>query len=98
MFYLPMDGKIKIRTLRFPAKESPNMEKALFDWPVVLRYDIKAKYRLISRNFTPERSLNQPKATRVCIRSLTNQIALFPFVSYFCFVRDFHFKVIRKSL
>ena len=70
MFYLPMDEKIKIRTLRFPAKENPNMEKALFDWSVVLQYDIKARYRLISRNFTPERLLNQPKATRVCIRSI----------------------------
>ena len=70
-----MDEKIKTWTLRFPAKENPNMEKALFDWPIVLQYDVKAKYRLISRKFfghevfIPERSLNQPKATRVCIRS-----------------------------
>ena len=28
----------------FPAKENPNMEKALFDGPVVLQYDVKAKY------------------------------------------------------
>ena len=28
-----MDEKIKTRTLCFPAKENPNMEKALFDWP-----------------------------------------------------------------
>ena len=35
----------------FPAKENPNMEKALFDWPIVLQYDIKAKYRLNSRKF-----------------------------------------------
>ena len=33
----------------FPAKENPNMEKELFDWPIVLQYDVKAKYRLISR-------------------------------------------------
>ena len=52
------------------------MAKALFDWPIVLQYDVKAKYRLISRKclgmtfFLPERSLNQPKATRVCIRSI----------------------------
>ena len=71
-----MDEKIKTWTLRFPAKENPNMEKALFDWPIVLQYDVKAKYRLISRKFfghevfSPERSLNQPKATRVCIRSI----------------------------
>ena len=28
-----MDEKIKTRTLRFLAKENPNMGKALFDWP-----------------------------------------------------------------
>ena len=33
--------------VRFPAEENPNMEKALFDWPIVLQYDVKAKYRLI---------------------------------------------------
>ena len=47
-----MDEKIKTWTLRFPAKENPNMEKALFDWPIVLQYDVKAKYWLISRKFS----------------------------------------------
>ena len=71
-----MDKKIKTSTPRFPAKEIPLMEKALFDWPIVLQYDVKAKYRLISRKFSgvrfssPERLLNQPKATRVSIRSI----------------------------
>ena len=51
LFYQPMDEKIKTWTLRFPAKENPNMEKALFDWPIVLQCDVKAKYRLISRKF-----------------------------------------------
>ena len=51
LFYQPMDEKIKTWTLRFPAKENPNMEKALFDWPIVLQYDVIAKYRLISREF-----------------------------------------------
>ena len=46
-----MDDKIKTWTLRFPTKENPNMEKALFDWPVVLQYDLKVKYWLISRKF-----------------------------------------------
>ena len=46
-----MDEKIKTWTLCFPAKENPNMEKALFDWPIVLQYDVKAKYWLISRRF-----------------------------------------------
>ena len=51
LFYQPMDEKTKTWTLRFPAKENPNMEKALFDWPVVLQYDVKVKYALISRKF-----------------------------------------------
>ena len=38
--------------LRFPAKENPNIKKALFDWPIVLQYDVKAKYRLISKKFS----------------------------------------------
>ena len=66
-----MDEKIKTWTLRFPAKENPNMEKAFFDWAIVLQHDVKAKYRLISRKFlgqdvfSLECSLNQLKATRV---------------------------------
>ena len=44
-----MDEKIKTWPLSFPVKENPDMEKALFDWPIiVLQYDVKAKYRLIS--------------------------------------------------
>ena len=52
LFYQPMDKKIKTWTLRFPTKENPNMEKALFDRPIVLQYDVKAKYQLISRKFS----------------------------------------------
>ena len=65
-----MDEKIKT------AKENSNMEKALFDWQIVFQYNVKAKYRLICRKFSgmkffhPKRSLNQPKATRVFIRSI----------------------------
>ena len=47
-----MDERIKIWTLRFPAKETPNMENALFDWLILLQYDVKAKYWLISRKFS----------------------------------------------
>ena len=47
-----MDEKIKTWTLRFPAKENSNMDKALFDSPIVLQYEVKKKYRLISRNFS----------------------------------------------
>ena len=50
-FNQPIDEKIKARILRFSAKENPTMERALFDWPIVLQYDVKAKYRLISRKF-----------------------------------------------
>ena len=80
LFYQPMDEKIKTWPLRFLSKENRNMEKALFDWPIVLQYDVKAKYRLISRKFSA-----------VSVR-LTNQIALFPFVCCFCFVRAFSFQ------
>ena len=52
LFYQPSDEKIKTWPLRFPAKENPNMEKASFDCPIVLQYDVKAKYRLISRKFS----------------------------------------------
>ena len=43
-FYQPMDENVKTCSLRFLAKENPNMEKAFFDWPIVLQYDVKAKY------------------------------------------------------
>ena len=46
--YQPEDEKIKTWPLRFPTKENPNMEKALFDWPILLQYDVKGKYRLSS--------------------------------------------------
>ena len=52
LFYQPMDEKIKRCTLRFPAKEDPYVEKALFDWPIVFQYDLKVKYRLISGKFS----------------------------------------------
>ena len=74
-FYQPMDEKIKTWTLRFPAKENPNMEKALFDWPIVLQYDVKVKYRLISRKFSgmkffqpSVRSTNQKPSAFVSVR------------------------------
>ena len=36
-----MDKKIKTWLLRFPAKENPNMKKALFDWPILLQVDVQ---------------------------------------------------------
>ena len=86
LFYQTMDEKIKTWTLRFPAKENPSMEKVLFDWPIVLQYDVKLKYRLISRKFScmkffhpSVRLTNQEPRAFVSVRQ-TNQIALFPFV------------------
>ena len=93
-----MDEKIKTWTLRFPAKENPDMEKALFNWPIVLQYDVKAKYRLISRKFSgmkffqpSVRLTNQKPRAFVSVRQ-TNQIAVFPFVCCFCFVCAFSFQ------
>ena len=43
LFYQPMDKDITTWPLRFPAKENPNMEEALFDWPMVLQHDVRAK-------------------------------------------------------
>ena len=52
LFYQPMDEKIKTWPFRFPANENPNIEKALFDWSIVLQYDVIANCRLISRKFS----------------------------------------------
>ena len=98
LFYQPMDEKIKTWNLRFPAKENPNMEKALFDWPIVLQYDVKAKYPLISRKFSgmkffsPAHSLNQSKPTRVCIRSINQSNRSISVRLWFHFVRAFSFQ------
>ena len=72
LFYQPRDEKNQTLTLRFPAKENPKMEKELFDWPILLRYDVKAISRKFFGHevFSTERSLNQPKARCVCIRSI----------------------------
>ena len=97
LFCQPTDEKIKTWPLRF-AKDNPNMEKALFDWPIVLLYDVTAKYRLISRKFSgmklfhPSVRLTNQKPRRFVSVRQTNQIALFPFVCRFCFVRAFAFQ------
>ena len=49
LFYQPVDENMDFS---FSRQRNPNMEKALFDWPIVLQYDVKAKYRLISRKFS----------------------------------------------
>ena len=35
----------------FSHQRKPNMEKALFDWPIMLQYHVKAKCWLISSEF-----------------------------------------------
>ena len=79
LFYQPMDEKIKTWPFRFPAQKNLiwrrhwSIGQSCCSW---LQYDVKAKYRLISRKvsgmkfFLPECSINQPKATWVCIRSI----------------------------
>ena len=59
-----MAEKIKTWTLRFPAKENSNMEKVMVDSPIVLQYQVKKKYRLISRNFWGmKKSASAPEAS-----------------------------------
>ena len=90
-----MPEKIKTRTFRFPAKENPNMEKALFDWPIRLQYDIKAKFRLIGMKFIFFFTKSHER-----LYPFDKPIKSFYFRSFvvsILFAR-FHFKVIRKSL
>ena len=99
-----MDEAIKTWPVRFPAKENPYMEKALLDWPIVLQYDVKAKYRLISRKFLGMKFFHQSvhltnqKPTRFYLfdKPIKTLYSL-SFVVSVLFAR-FHFKVIRKSL
>ena len=92
LFYQPVDEKIKTWPLRFPAKETPNMGKTLFDWQIVLLLDVKSKYRSISRKFSGVKffhpSFNQPKpmATPFRIRSINQSkcCIFFRFLFLFC--------------
>ena len=67
LFYQPMDEKSvkKTRTLRFPAKENPNMEKGLLDWSINYRVAVcrqsvvSIEFWKVLRHdvFSPKRSL-----------------------------------------
>ena len=103
LFCKPMNEKMQTWPLRFPFK-NPNMEKALFDWPIVLQYDVKAKYRLISRKFSgmkffqqSVRVTNQNPRAFVSVGKPIKSLYFRSFVVSVLFVR-FHLKVIRKSL
>ena len=71
--------------------------------PFMLQYDVKAKYRLISRKFSGMKFFHRsasltnhrPRAF-VSVRQ-TTEIALFPFVCCSVLFVHFHFKFIRKS-
>ena len=91
-----MNEKTKTWTLRFPGKENPNMKKAFFDWTIVLQYDFKAMYQLISRKFSGMKFLH-PSVRLTNQKPRPFMSALFPFVASVLLAR-FHFKVIRKSL
>ena len=105
LFYQPMDEKIKTCTLRFPAKENRNMEKASgFDWSIVSQYDVKTKYRLISRKFLGMKffhpSVCLPTKSHARLYPFDKPIKSLYFRSFVVSVlfARFHFKVIRKSL
>ena len=79
----------------FPPKKTLIWRRHCLPWPIVLQYDVKAKFRLNTRRFSgwlfffsSERSLNQPKATHICIYIRSVVISAL-------FAR-FHFKIIRK--
>ena len=58
---------IKTWTLRFPPKKNLIWKKALFNWPIVLQYDVKKV--LGHEVFQPERSLtNQKPCAFVSVR------------------------------
>ena len=103
LFCQPTDEKIKTWPLRF-AKDNPNMEKALFDWPIVLQYNVTAKYRLICRKFSGMKFFHP--SVRLTIQS---HARLYPFDKRIksLYFRSFvvsvlfarlHFKVIQKWL
>ena len=104
LFYQSTDEKIKTPTLHFRVKENPNMEKVLFDWPIVSQYDVKAKYRLISRKFAgmtffqpSVRLANRKPRSFVPFDKPIKSLYFRSFLVSVLFVR-FYFKVIRKPL
>ena len=104
LFYQPMGEKIKTWTLHFPAKENPNMKKELFNWPILLQHDLKAKYWLFSKKFLgmkffhPSiRLTNQKPRAFDLFNKRIKSLYFHSFVVSVLFPH-FHFKIIRKSL
>ena len=79
----------------FPPKKTLIWRGHFFYWPILLQYDVKAISRKFFGHevFSAERSLNQPKARCVCIRSI-NQSNRFISVRllFLFFVRAFSFQ------
>ena len=105
LFFQPMDEKIKTWTLRFPDKENPNMEKTLLNWPIVLQYDVKAKYRLIFEKFSgmkffhPSVRLTNQNPREVCIRSMNQSNRSISVRLFFLFCsRETHSKYMESLL
>ena len=49
----------KISLFSFSRQRTPNKGKTLCDWPIALQYDVKAKYRMISRKFSGMKFFHQ---------------------------------------
>ena len=49
----------KISLFSFSRQRTPNKGKVLCDWPIALQYDVKAKYRMISRKFSGMKFFHQ---------------------------------------
>ena len=103
LFYQPVEEKIKTWTLRFPAKENPNMGRACSIGQLCCSMRSKQ-----SIDWFPERSsgmkffqpsirlTNQKPRAFVSVHQ-TNKIILLPFICRFCFVCMFSFQGHTKS-
>ena len=79
------------------SRQNPNMDRPLFDWPVVLQYDVKAKYRFIFRKLSGMKFFHPNHARLYLLDKPIKSLYFSSFVVFVLFAR-FHFKVIRKSL
>ena len=94
LFHQPMDGKKKTWTLCFPAKETLiwrrhcSIEQSCCSMTSKQFLESSSGMKFV---YPSVRLTNQKPGAFVSVR-YTNQIALFPFVCCFCFVRAFSFQ------
>ena len=94
LFHQPMDGKKKNWTLCFPAKETLiwrrhcSIDQSFCSMTSKQFLESSSGMKFVYRSV---RLANQNPGALVSVR-YTNQIALFPFVCCFCFVRAFSFQ------